>query len=133
MKIFISYKYTGEDIPELKLFMKKICDSLGKKNHNFYCTLWEDEEKFNSQSKIEILQHAFNEIDKSDLVLVLLKSNEKSEGMLVEFGYCLANRKRIILMVSKDVKKTYLRDLTKEVIEYDTEEDLINKLEEYNL
>lgn len=47
----------------------------------------------------------------------------------MEIGYVLSKKKRFILAIKDDVKKTYLRDMTNEVIEWNSFQDLLTKLE----
>ncbi|MCX6748044.1 MAG: nucleoside 2-deoxyribosyltransferase [Candidatus Pacearchaeota archaeon] len=126
MKIFISFKYTGENKEELKENMRKICAASEKENHEHYCTLFEDNSFF-KKSKKQIFEYAFKKIDEADIVLVILKSEEKSEGMLLEVGYVLGERKKLILAVQKDIKNTYLRELADNTIEFNNIEDLTTK------
>ena len=133
MKFFIAYRYTGEDKKELAKFMKTFCDLVQSNGHSSYCTFFEDEKKFHNKSKKEIINHAFDEIDKSDITLVIIRSEEKSEGMLIEVGYTLAKRKKLILCINEKVRNTYLRDLADEVIEYKDAKDLADKITEIKL
>jgi len=128
MKIHIAYKFTGEDRKKLEKDMKKICSILRNKGHEVFCTLFDNNLP---KLKKELFNNAFNKIDNSEVVLVLIKSEDKSEGLLMEVGYSIANKKRIVLAIKDAVKNTHLRDLIDEVIEFKDIEDLANKLEEF--
>ena len=110
MKIFISYKFTGENLSELGEFMNKVCQSLKKNKHEPLTTFWDKDifEK-NKSSLNEIMQTALNYLDKSDLHLIIIKSNEKSEGTLIEYGYSLDKNKRRILVIKKGISTTWLK------------------------
>ena len=129
MKIFVSYKFTGEDREELKEIIGNICSSLEKAKHPSFCSFWKgdffNENKFSHR---QILEYALNELDKSDAILALVKSEEKSEGMLIEIGYALAKNKKFILAIKKGLKTTFIREMADEVIEFDDINDLTNKL-----
>ncbi len=129
MKIFIGQAVMGEDLNELRKEMEQIYTALGE--HEYYCTLQEDEEEFQKKTKKEILEHAFKEIDKADAFLAIVRSERKSEGMLIEIGYVLSKGKRLIIAVQKDVKNTYLRDLADEVIDFKNTGDLIEQLKSF--
>lgn len=122
MKIFISYKFTGEDKKELDKIMNIICNSLKKSGHLPYCTLWDKE--LQSKSKKELFKGAMKKIDESDTLLVFSKSDDKSEGMLMEIGYSMAKGKRIILLIKKDIQKTHLRELIEQIYEFESLKDL---------
>lgn len=129
MKIFIGQAVTGEDLNQLYKEMDQIYLSLDKAGHLHYCTLKENEEEFSKKTKMQMLQHAFNEIDKSDAFLAIVRSEKRSEGLLIEIGWVMAKKKKFILAIKRDVKNTYLRDLADKVIEFDKIEELTKHLE----
>jgi len=128
MKFFIAQRVTGEDMIKLKEESIKIVRSLKKAGHEAYCTMLEDVEEFNKKSKREIMKHAFNEINNSDAIFVVVRREDKSEGLLMEVGYTFGKKKKIILAINSDVKNTYIRDIADEVIEFKNTDDLINKI-----
>ncbi len=129
-KVFLGQAVTGCDFDNLKKESLEIIDLLKEKDCECYCTLCEDD-SFKDKTKKEIFNHAFEIIDNSDIFLAILRNENKSEGMLIEVGYCMANNKRVILVVHKDINKTYLPEVFDEVIEFNDFEDLKNKLREY--
>lgn len=129
MKIFLSYRFTGEDAEVLKKILKKIGESLKKAGHEHFCSFWESEffEK-NNFSNEQIMNYALRELDDSDACLAFIKSNDKSEGMLLEAGYALAKGKRFYLAIKKGVSVTFMKELAGKVIEFETLEELYEKL-----
>jgi nucleoside 2-deoxyribosyltransferase len=132
MKCFISYRFTGEDPKELEETLKHVCNLLIKVGHSHYCSFWDgvDNGLFekNDFTNKQVLEYALNEIDKADCVVVFIKSENKSEGMLMEIGYALAKKKKIFLLIKKGVKTTFVRELADEIIEFDNLTEL-KKLE----
>ena len=126
-KIFISYKFTGENKKELEKEIKSICNSLGKKGHSSYCSFLD--KNLEGKEKEDIFKSAMDEIDKSDTLFVFLKKEDSCEGMLMEIGYAMAKKKKIILAIKKDVKNTHLRELIEEVYEFDSLKDLEGVIE----
>lgn len=134
MKVFISYRYTGEDLTVLEGIMDTISKSLEKAGHSSFSTF--NKNKFFEVNKFtakQVLGYAFNELDRSDVVLVFVKSQEKSEGMLLEVGYALAKGKKIILAIKKDVFTYFLPEIAERVIEYGELDELYQKLENLKL
>ncbi|MCW8966213.1 MAG: nucleoside 2-deoxyribosyltransferase [Candidatus Pacearchaeota archaeon] len=129
-KVFLGQAVTGCDFDSLKEESLEIVDLFKSKGLGCYCTLCEGKE-FQSNSKKEIFKHAFEIIDESDILLAVQRNENKSEGLLIEIGYCMANNKKVIIAMQKDVNKTYLPDLFDEVIIFDDFEDLKNKLKDY--
>ncbi len=125
MKIQLAYKYIGEDKQKVTFLLEKVRETLKKRGHEVYIQVFD---KPMPESKKELFNRTLNKIDEKDILLVLLLSEDKSEGMLLEIGYCLAKQKKVILAINKDVKNTHLTDLAEEVIESSDLEDLIEKL-----
>ncbi|HYD91230.1 MAG TPA: hypothetical protein VEA37_07040, partial [Flavobacterium sp.] len=75
-KVFISFRFTGEDPVELKDMISNIEKSLSKGSHETYCSLV-DEDFFrdNKYTNGQIMEHAFDRTDESDVMLAILKSN----------------------------------------------------------
>jgi len=130
MKIFLSYRFTGEKIEELKQIIGKICSSIEKSGHNHYCSFNSgDFYKSNKFTNKQIFEHALNELNGSDCILAFVKTEEKSEGMLLEIGYAKAKNKKFILAIKKGIKTTFLREIADRVIEFNDIEDLTKQLE----
>ncbi len=133
MKFFIAQKVTGENKDELIGECNKIISLLKEKGHEAYCTMIEDRNEFEKKSKKEMIKHAFNEIDDSNAMLVIVRGEGKSEGMLMEIGYILGEKKKIILLINKNVNNTYIREVADKIIEFEDIEDLYNKLNELKI
>lgn len=134
MKIFLSYRRTGKKIEELKEIIKKICLSIEKSGYNQYCSF--NSENFYKSNKFtnkQILEHALNELDTSDCILAFVKSEEKSEGMLLEIGYAKAKGKKFILAIKKVIKTTFLREIADKIIEFKDIDDLTKQLEKLTI
>lgn len=129
MKIFLSYRFTGEDPVELKENLGKILNSLRANNHDVYCSI-EDEAWFQEKKHTnkDIIEHAFKKLDEVDMVLVYIKSVEKSEGMLIEIGYALSKGKKIALAINSGINTTFVRQIADPVIEFDSLDRLCEKL-----
>jgi nucleoside 2-deoxyribosyltransferase len=130
MKLFLSYRFTGEDPVELNISLSAIISVLRTAGHEVYCSI-EDESWFQEQKRTnrEIMEHAFSKLDESDAILAYIKSDEKSEGMLVEIGYAIAKGKRLILAVKQGVKTTSISQMASPCLQFDTIDDLILKLQ----
>ena len=128
MKIFIGQAVTGEDIEKLKQEIIHVYKALEEAGHEHYCTFMEEGE-FHEKIPGDKLRHALEIIDKHDTFLAIVRSERRSEGMLMEIGYSFAQGKNIILAIQKKVNNTYLRQIANKVIEYEDQDDLIKQLE----
>ena len=130
MRIFISYRFTGENPEELNETMKNICDILERKGHKTSCSLWKgDFFKKNNFTNKKILEYALKELDDSDIYLAFIKSKDKSEGMLIEAGYALAKGKKFVLVIKKDIKTTFMHELANKIIKFKDLKDFYEKLD----
>jgi len=129
MKIFIGQAVSGENIEILKKECFKIQSILEEAGNETYCTI-NPKTNAGKMSARDWMIHAFEKIDEHNTFLAIIRNDKKSEGMLMEVGYVLAKKKRLIVAVKKDVRdKTYVDDLADEVIEFENFAELCKKLE----
>lgn len=129
MKIFLSYRFTGEDPNELKVTLGAITGALREGGHTVYCS-FEDEAWFREKKHTnkEIMEHAFQKLDGAEMILAFVKSDEKSEGMLLEIGYMVGKGKSFALAIKNGVKTTSIKEMANPLIEFETIDDLCEKL-----
>ena len=133
-KVFISYRFAGEDPEKLKRLILQIHEAIEETGHDHYSTIFDSEQFANEKwSGKQIMEKAFKEIDKSDLILFFVTSPEISQGMLVELGYSLGKKKRIVLTIQKEIRDIIFRRQIDDVIEFEDLEDLKKKLKKLSL
>lgn len=132
--ILLAYRFTGEDQDELAVTLGQIKDALEAKGHTVYCSL-NDQHIFREagRSNREIMEHAFRQLDTADLLFAFIKSDSKSEGMLTEIGYAIAKGKPFWIALRTGVKTTSIAELADKVIEFDSVEDLCQKIDQVEL
>lgn len=129
MKVFLSYKFTGEDPAVLKETITKICDSLEKAGHTHFCSFWKgDFFNENNFTHKQILEYALKELDDSDIYLAFIKSAEKSEGLLMEAGYAIAKKKKFYLAIKKGVTSAFMTAMADKIIQFDGLDELCEEL-----
>jgi nucleoside 2-deoxyribosyltransferase len=129
MRIFLSYRFTGEDPDQLRAVIHSICSNLEKAGHQTFCSFWKgDFYKENGFTHKQILNHALDELERSDVYLAFIKSEEKSEGMLIEAGYAIAKKKKVYLAIKKEIHTTFMRKMADKIIEFETLDDLYQEL-----
>ncbi|MDQ5943556.1 MAG: hypothetical protein QG675_324 [Patescibacteria group bacterium] len=133
MKTFISYRHTGEDQKSLEKLLIPIRDTMQEEGVEAYCTFF-DEDEFQGKSfgPREIMNHAFSIIDKSDFLFVVQTSDSKSEGMLMEVGYCIANNIPVVVATKDTVGYTYMPDMATVSFRWKDPEDLAQKIAKTN-
>lgn len=132
-KYFVAYRFTGEDPDVLHDRMSTVVDSLKKVGIDGFCNLFDEKEyqksKFGAK---EIMDIAFNKIDNSEGVFVVIASDDKSEGLLMEIGYAYAKKKHIIVAVHEDAT-TYAPSIGNQSIVWRDNKDLAAKIEAMKL
>ncbi len=134
MKILVAYRFTGEDPAELAITMGKLLQVLRGNSHEVYCSI-EDEEWFKGSKRTnrDIMEHAFRKLDDVDVLLAFIRSDDKSEGMLLEVGYAFGKEKRFVLALKRGAKTTSIHEMADPLIEFDTIEELCERLASLNL
>ena len=127
MKIQFAYRFTGENEKELIGILKKISGIFEKRGYEVYCPVLDSNRP---ADKKELFIGTIKKIDDADVLLALIKSDEKSEGMLLEMGYAFGRGKKVICAIQEDVRHTHMRELADKVVEYEDTNDLYDRLEE---
>lgn len=131
MKLFCSYAYTGEDVEIVTNRMQMVVDALKKNGHDVYCPLFDElvaplQEVSDVKS---IFHHAFEGIRRQEAVVVIISSERRSEGQLMEIGAALSQNKPVYLMQHDSaVDKSYLPKLVSETYAWETNDDLKKQL-----
>lgn len=134
MKTFISYRFTGEKIEDLKEFIFPVQAKLKELGIDAYCNLSDDDLGIRSKAfkPQDYVFDAFKTIDKSDFLFVLLNSEQKSEGMILEIGYCLGKGIPVVIAVKEGIRGTYLPGMARTIITWKDLDDLLDKLSQAN-
>lgn len=131
MKLFCSYAYTGEDVETVTSRMQMVVDTLKESGHEVYCPLFDElVAPFQEANDVKsIFKHAFDGIKRQDGVVVIISSERRSEGQLMEIGAALSQNKAVYLMQhSTAVDKSYLPKLVSETFVWETSDELKNQL-----
>jgi hypothetical protein len=129
MEAFVAYRHTGESEEVLADLLGKVCEALASAGVDAYCTFF-DENNFQTKqmNARQIMDHAFETIQSKDLLFVVQATDAKSEGMLMEVGWCIRDRKPIVVATKNGVENTYLPDMADMTITYDNNDDLVHQI-----
>ena len=78
------------------------------------------------------MYHAFSIIDKSDFLFVVQTSDNKSEGMLMEVGYCIASNIPVVAATKDSVGYTYMPDMADLSLRWKDPQDLAQQIAKTN-
>lgn len=124
-KVFCSYAHTGEDAMDVERRMKLVVETFSSVGVNAYCNLYDPEVSDFTVAK-QYIDHALNVIKKMDVLFVIMTSERRSEGMLIEIGAAYSVGKPLILARHISANgKTYLDTLATQTFDWETEEELI--------
>jgi nucleoside 2-deoxyribosyltransferase len=128
-RYFVAYRFSGEPKEVLEERLGLVVEALRKAGIDAYCNFFDQHEidKHNLNAR-EVMKKAFAQIDERDGLFVLIASDDKSEGQLIEVGYALAKGKHIISAIQEDVK-TYVDSLVHQAINWNKLDDLKTQLE----
>ena len=132
MKGFISYRFTGETEEDLNALLIPARDALQEAGNSVYVTLFDEDlpDRSVNYKPENYVFDAIKELETSDFVLVVLKSEEKSEGMLLEVGYALAKKIPVIVAIQESVTNTYLPGVGTTSFTWSDVDDLVRKIKE---
>ncbi len=125
MGYFVAYRHSGADPERLSVLLPAVCESLRERGEDVYCTYF-DEDKFRSSGKSnrQIMEHAFSKIEEQGALFVVLDGEEKSEGMLMEVGFCVAKGLGVVVAKRRGLSGTYVPDMARYSFEYEDVKDL---------
>jgi hypothetical protein len=128
-QIFLSYRFTGENISELKKTLNNITNILEKNEHEVFCSInLEEEFRRKKLTTEEIYSFCTNKLCDTDIFLAFIKSEDPSYGMKLELEKAIELKKKIILIIKKDLDFSEFRKNAEKIIEYDTYKDLLDKI-----
>lgn len=134
MRAFISFRFTGEKLEDIKALIDPVQTALKDKGIDAYCNLSDDDldERSKNFQPQDYVFDAFKIIDNTNLLFVILNSESKSEGMILEVGYCIAKKIPVVVAVKNGIINTYLPGMADAVIKWDEVSDLVNIISEFN-
>lgn len=121
---FIAQAVTGEEINIVRSETEKIYSAIEARGEKAYSSVLE-KDAYEGETK---MRHAFGKICSSDNFLAIIRSERKSEGMLLETGFARGKNKGLVVAVQENVTNTYIPELASRVIKYKTIEDLCEKI-----
>lgn len=129
-KIFLSYRFTGEDAEILKGRLGKVKTILKLNKYEVFCSFFEEEFFVKKGlSTDQIYDYCKQELKCCEVVLFFIGSNKKSKGMEMELDEAIKAKKRIVVVIQKDLEFVEFRNSAHEIIEYDNLEKLYGLLE----
>lgn len=128
MKIFLSFRYTGETEDGLREFFTPVVEKLRTQGHDVYFSLDDIKTGEKDGDGIgDMILAGLRKLGSFDLLLCVVRTQDRSEGMLMEVGYALAKNIPIVLAVQKGVQ-TYIAEVAGKVVEFESQEELVGQV-----
>ncbi len=125
MGYFVAYRHTGADPEYLDELLPVIRDSFAECGEETYCTYFDEKQfKTDGLNPRQIMDHAFAKIVEIGGLFVLIDGQEKSEGQLLEIGFCIAKAIPFVVAKRNSVTNTYIDQMTDNSFGYNDIDDL---------
>lgn len=111
MKVFIAYRHTGEKAAVLQELSQIITTALRRRGLDTYCWVDEAGPQTAHLSPRQIMERTFAAVSQCDFLLAVQTSEHKSEGMLMEIGYCVAKQIPVVIATKQGITNTCLPDM----------------------
>ncbi len=130
-KIFLAYRFTGEDPKELETVLGNIRNSLHVAGQEVVCTFWlSDFFKRNNFSIDQKYEYGLQKVDECDIFLAFVKSADASKGMQMESQRAVERNKQYVLAIKEGLKFPEFRSSANKIIGYLQLTDLYAVLKE---
>lgn len=130
MKYFIAYRHTGENPERLDALLTPIKQAFERRGDEIYCTFFNDTSfRARGLGPHEIMYEAFQKIEEMGRLFVLLDSVDKSEGMLMEIGYCIAKKIPITIAYNRAITDSYVPHMVSSTIAYSDIDELVASID----
>ena len=133
MKIFLSHRFTGEDLNKLTKILSGISKCLESKNLDVFCSTFKieffEEQKFSTE---EIYGYCNERLVEHDIILFFIKSHHPSHGMQLELDVAIRHNKKIILLIDGALKFNKFRKNAHEIIEFNKTDSINSKISTIN-
>lgn len=130
MRILLGYRFTGEDPAELEKEIGALGNAINDAGHSHICSFDLDElflKKGFTPGQIQ--QYMMTELRKQDALFCYIKSDKRSEGLLMEAGQAVANNQPVIVAVKKGVYTLLAQpEIAAKVIEFENLDELCEKI-----
>ena len=131
MRIYIAHKFRGLDPELLRARLESVSALLEKLGHPTF-NYFRDAERWQGSAKPfkEIIEEAFKEISKSDLLFGFVEHESTSEGMLLEFAYAKALGKKTLLLVAEGFQPVSIEAVSDVALRFANDADFAYQLKE---
>ncbi len=130
--MLISYRFSDIPIHDLKKLIDPVYNLIKDKGVDVFCNFYyEDHYLEQGYTGKQVMDHCFENIDKKEIILCLVDTPKYSCGMLLEMGYSLAQKKKIVVCFREGCEIDTLNQMADHSIIYKDYDDLLEKIDNY--
>ena len=118
-KVYVSYRFTGEDPDHLETVLSGVRDSLRSSGHDVFCSLWL-EEYFRGNGMVvdDIYDYCVRAQEDQDIHLSVIWSPQPSKGMVLELNRASELGQHRVLAIKPELEFPAFRSQADRIIEY---------------
>lgn len=128
MKIYIAYKLSGAEFEILKKRLEEIDRIIKELKYETFIFIRDIQNWIPNGDPKSIIEKAMEHIKQCDIILSIVETKEKGEGMLLENGYARALGKTLIVASKPEGRAIMLKAMADKVFEYDNFKEFKEKL-----
>ncbi len=111
-KIYIAYKFSGADHRKLRKKLENISDIIKRTGYKSFIFFRDIQKwKVRKENPVFVMRKAFTNLKKCDILLAIVETREKAEGLLIESGYAKSLGKKIIVALTPQGRAILLRGI----------------------
>lgn len=129
MKIYVAYKLSGVDFTILKKRLEevsKVIEELGHKSFIFVRDM--QQWKPGGMEPKEIMKKAFDQMKNCDVIISIIETQEKGEGLLIESGMMKGLGKKVIVASGPEGRGFMLKGMADESFDFKDMKEFKEKL-----
>jgi len=131
VKLFCAYAFTGEDLQTVTERMRMVVDTLNANGHDAYCNRFDEVvDRLQEQDDVKgIFKEAFKNIERSEALVAIVTSPNRSIGQIMEIGIAMSQNKPVFLFEHESAAgSSYLPRLVDKHFSWNSSEDLKQRL-----
>lgn len=132
-RIFVSYRFTGEDPKDLEQILGGLKESLEAAGHNIFCSFWmSDFFKQEGYDREKMYDYCLQQQKEHDVVIGLVKTDDYSRGMAEEAKRATEYKQPYVLVIRKGLEFKDFRNQASDIIEFQEYKEAYDHLKEFD-
>ena len=131
MRIYLAYKLSNRDFKEVKKRLIEVDEILKDLGHKTFIFVRDIQNWKPKGEPKEIMKEAMKNMKKCDVLLAIVETQEKGEGLLLESGFMKGIGKKVIVAVGKEGRANLLKGIADDIFEFEEMGEFSNKIKQH--